>query len=105
MKDESIFVALFLVTVLASLHWTPGGQPLTVDSNVATSRPDACHDPRLDAEWQTIRNHEPVDPLILRDHALRVGLCQMLEQGEISSQQLAEAYIEPNVRPVSGSPF
>jgi hypothetical protein len=105
MTDESIFFALFLVTVLASLQWAPGNQPHTVDAMGTAPPTDACHDPRLDAEWRAIRDSDAVDPLILRDHALRIGLCQMLEQGDISSKQLAQVYVKPDLRPVSESSF
>ena len=105
MIDESVFFALFLVTVLASLQWAPGTQPHPIDEAVTVSQLDTCHDPRLDAEWRAIRSREAVDPLVLRDHALRIGLCQMLEQGDISTQQLAQVYVKPDLRPVSGASF
>jgi hypothetical protein len=105
MKDESIFFALFLITVIAALRWAPGTEPQSANVISTALPPDACHDPRLEAEWRAIRDREAVDPLILRDHALRIGLCQMLEQGDINSQQLAQAYFKPDLRPVSEPSF
>jgi hypothetical protein len=105
MKDESIFFALFLVTVIAALRWAPGTEPHSDNAISTALPPDACQDPRLEAEWRALRADEGVDPLILRDHALRIGLCQMLEQGDISSQQLAQAYLKRDLRQVSEPSF
>ena len=91
MKDESIFLVLFFFTVLVSFLVSAEMQGTTAAS-VAENQEDRCHDPRLEAEWQRMLDEAPGDPVMLKSHALRAGLCQMVENGEISPQQAAEIW-------------
>lgn len=104
MKDEPIFLALFFVTVILSLWGVPDPQPVQVTA-AAEPRSGLCHDPRLAAEAAVIFGQTPVDPGALKDHALRIGLCQMLEQGDISPQQVAEIWLPAAGRPVAERSF
>lgn len=104
MKDESIFLVLFFCTAIVSFLMSaemPAAAPL-----VAENHDDRCHDPRLDADWQQMLDAAPDDPVALKSYALRAGLCQMLESGEISPLQAAEIWApEAAHRTVSGSSY
>lgn len=105
MKDESIFLVLFFATALASLWLRPDTTavaPLAVGGN----REDRCHDPALETAWGRMVEEARDDPVLLKARALRLGLCQMLEQGEISPEQVAEMWAsEPSERAVAPASF
>ncbi len=89
MKDESIFLVLFFVTAIASWLVFPARDPESAATGAAESSGDRCHDPRLEAGWRQALDRANGDPRLLENRALRLGLCQMLERGEIDSRQAA----------------
>lgn len=99
MKDEAIFLILFFVTVVFS--WLAFPEPAPAPG-LPMSRDDRCHDPRIEDKWRQVLDLAPDDLMVLESRALRLGLCQMLERGEISSQQVTEIWnAEPLEQTVS----
>jgi len=71
MKTVSLFVFLVLAIILFA---TPAG---------TEEIENFCHDPEALAEWEAMNNKYPNDLNVQALHALRIGLCEKIDRGDI----------------------
>jgi len=58
----------------------------------ATDEINYCHDPEANAEWDRLLAKHPDDMEIQALHALRVGLCQKVDEGHLSIEQATNIF-------------
>lgn len=79
-----------LTAVLMSLTVTATAAPDQVLPNPQQAEPaNTCHEPASQRQWLDLLAKHPADPLTVRLYALRVGLCQMIDQQLITVKQAA----------------
>jgi len=51
-----------------------------------------CHDPDANAEWDRLLARNPDDMEIQALHALRIGLCQKVDEGHLTIEQATKIF-------------
>jgi hypothetical protein len=52
-------------------------------SHAAADEPNYCHDPEANQHWGKLIEESPGDDILMRLFALRLGLCQLVESGQL----------------------
>ena len=52
-------------------------------SLIAVADANYCHQPDKIAQWEQILERNPNDPIVIQLYALRTGLCQMIDAGQV----------------------
>jgi hypothetical protein len=52
-------------------------------SHAAADGTNYCHDPQANQEWGRLIEEAPGDDLLMRLFALRLGLCQLVDSGQL----------------------
>jgi len=73
MQMKAINCFVFLILAIFLLATPAGGEEIE----------NFCHDPEALAEWEVINEKYPRDLNVQTLHALRIGLCEKIDRGDI----------------------
>jgi hypothetical protein len=60
--------------------------------HAAADEPNYCHDPQVNQEWGRLIEEAPGDDLLMRLFALRLGLCQLVDSGQLDLERATEIF-------------
>ncbi len=58
----------------------------------ATNPDNSCHDESVADDWSRMLSESPRDPIVIRLYGLRVGLCSLVDRGQVGLNQAAEIW-------------